>query len=61
MRKIYLKHLAIFLLTSSVLALLFFYFDIYSGKRAIISGASVAFISEWFYFRQDVKAHKLKE
>lgn len=61
MRKIYLKHIAIFLLTGSALALLFYYFDVYSVKQAIIFGASVAFISEWFSFIQDVKAHKLKE
>lgn len=61
MRKIYLKHIAIFLLTGSTLALLFYYFDVYSVKQAIIFGAIVAFISECFYFRQEIKAHKLKE
>ncbi|SFJ76815.1 hypothetical protein [Myroides guanonis] len=61
MRRIYLKHIAIFLFTGSALALLSYYFDAYSVKQAIIFGASVAFLSGWFYFRQDIKAHKLKD
>lgn len=61
MRKIYLKHSVIFLLTGSALALIFYYLDVYSVKQAIICGASVAFITELFYLRQDIKAHKLKK